>query len=84
MTAGILPKYGGVGDHRCFISGFSSASILRISMPMIVQASARKLNCDLSRIREGYYKVLNQLCNQHRIFSKLVQLKKNYNDLTVA
>jgi len=28
--------------------------------------------------------MLNQLCNRHRIFSKLVRLKKNYDNLTVA
>ena len=53
-------------------------------MPKIVQASAIKLNCDTERMRDGYSKVLNQLCNRHRIFSKLVKLKKNYDNRTVA
>ena len=68
----------------CFILDFSLESILGTSMPKIVQASAIKLNCDTERMRDGYSKVLNQLCNRHRIFSKLVKLKKNCDNLTVA
>ena len=76
MTAGMLPKYEGLGNQWCSILDFSSESILGTSMPKIVRASARKLNCATERIRYGYSKVLNQLCDQHRIFSKLVKLEK--------
>ena len=76
LSACILPKFAGVGDHRCFILDFSSPSVLGTDFPNIVRPMARKLHCDSERIRDNYNAVLTELCDQHRIFHRLNQLAK--------
>jgi hypothetical protein len=45
INAFILPHYGGVGDHRCFILDLSPESLIGTSFLNIVRCAARKLHC---------------------------------------
>ena len=72
----ILPRYVGIGDHRCFILDFTSASLLGDVFPKIVTAKGRKLHCQSERLIRNYNKVLNQLCDRHQIFKKLLDIRK--------
>ena len=45
LNAGLLSKYGGVGDHRAFVLDFTTASILGTSFPRVLPRQGRKLNC---------------------------------------
>ena len=84
VNAGILAKYVGVGDHRCFIMDFCSVSVLGSVFPRIVPPAARKLHCDSERIRRNYCAVLNQLCDRHQMFKKLNELNRLSDVLPVA
>jgi len=75
LYAGLLPKYGGVGDHRAFILDFTTASVLGTSFPRVLPHQGRKLNCYCERIRDNYNKVLDQLADRHEMYRKM-------NDLT--
>ena len=77
LNACILPKYGGVGDHRCFFLDFTSDSIIGTVFPKIAKPSSRKLHCESYRIVRNYNKVLNQLADRHQLFRKLNTLRKN-------
>ena len=83
-NACILQKYGGVGDHRCFILDFTSASVLGDSFPNVVPPSARNLHCDSVRIRSNYCEVLNQLCDRHQMFAKLNSISRVVDDISAA
>ena len=83
VSAGIMGKYAGVGDHRCFVLDFTSESILGTVFPNVVRAPARKLHCDSVRIRENYAKSLNQLLDRHRMFKKLNKLHKLQDELSL-
>ena len=74
INATILQKYGGVGDHHCFIVDFTSESVLGGVFPRIVAPSKRKLHCDCKRIQNNYNLVLNDLTNRHQPFKKLNDL----------
>ena len=74
LAASILPKYGGVGDHRCFFLDFTSDSIIGTFFPKIAKPSSRKLHCESSRLVRNYNKVLNQLADRHQLFRKLNML----------
>ena len=50
INACILPKYGGVGDHRVFIMDFCATSVIGESFPNIVTPSSRKLHCNSMRL----------------------------------
>jgi hypothetical protein len=41
VNAYILPHKGGIGDHRCFITDFSSSSLLGTKFQNIVRCAAR-------------------------------------------
>jgi hypothetical protein len=41
----LLPHFGGVGDHRCFIIDFSSESVIGTDFANIVRCAARELHC---------------------------------------
>ena len=84
VNAGLLPKRGGVGNHRCFILDFTSASVFGTVNPRVAPASGRKLHCDCKRIRTSYNDVLGQLADQHRMFKKIDDLTKLSKDMTVS
>ncbi len=70
-SAGLLNKYGRVGDHQCFLLDFTLHSVLGGSNPRIVPAYARKLHCDCKRIRDNYNKLLGELADRHQLFKKI-------------
>ena len=74
IHAGLLPKYGGVGDHRCFILDFTSQSVLGKVLPRVLPPHARKLNCFCKRIRDNYNSLLDQLCDRHAMYKKMNEL----------
>lgn len=82
LSACVLPKYAGVGDHRLFILDFSSASLIGTVFPKIVRAPARKLHCHSDRIRTNYVNLLNQLTDRHRMFHKLNKLALAQDELS--
>ena len=46
----LLPKYGDIGDHRCFLLNFCSASVTRDAHPRVIPGTPMKLNCNCARI----------------------------------
>ena len=83
-NAFILQKYGGVGDHRCFILDFCTVSMLGSAFPRVVPPAARKLHCNVERIRENYCKVLNELTDRHQMFRKLNEINRIADSLSEA
>jgi len=71
LNVGLLPKFGGVGDHRCFILDFKSASVMGQKLPRVLPPKGRKLNCHCERIRNSYNKALDQLAERHQMYRKL-------------
>jgi hypothetical protein len=69
VNAFILPQYGGVGDHRCFIIDLTSESLIGTSFPNIVRCSARKLHCFSSRMVNLYCAELTSVCDRHNMFN---------------
>ncbi len=57
----ILPHYGGVGNHRCFIVDLSSASLIGMAFPNILWCAARKLHCTTSQIATVYSNKLTRI-----------------------
>ena len=76
LHAALLPKYGGIGDHRCFILDFVSKSVMGNIFPRVLPPSARKLHCDSERIRDNYNAVLNKLMDRHQMFKKMNELTR--------
>ena len=60
-------RYGGVGDHCCFILDFTSESVLGSIFPRVVAPSKRKLHYNYERIQNNYNSVLNELTNIHQL-----------------
>ena len=40
MNAGLLGKYGGVGDHRCFVLDFATTSVVGSNFPRVLPAAS--------------------------------------------
>jgi hypothetical protein len=70
----ILPQYGGVGDHRCFIIDLTSESMIGTSFPNIVWCAARKLHCTSSRMINLYNAKLTSVCGRHYMFHRMDQI----------
>jgi hypothetical protein len=64
----LLPHFGGVGDHRCFIINFSSESVIGTDFANIVQCAARKLHCTSKRMIKLYIAELTSKCDEHNMF----------------
>ena len=71
---GLLPKFGGVSDYRCFVLDFKSASVMGKKFPRVLPQKGRKLNCHCKRIRNSYTTVLDQLAERHQMYRKLNNL----------
>ncbi len=72
-SATIFQKNGGVGDHCCFVLDFHSMSMIRYVFPRVVPAAGCKLT-EEEHHREAYRKCLNQLCDRHQMFCKLLDI----------
>ncbi len=81
VNAFILPQYGGVSNHRCFIINLTSESLIGTSFPNIVHCSARKLHCSSSRMVSLYCAKLMSVCNRHNIFNRMDLLIRHTNFL---
>jgi hypothetical protein len=68
VNAFILPHYGGIGDHRCFIMDISLDSMIGTSFQNIVRCAAQKLHCSSTRMIKVYNAELTRLCNKHNMF----------------
>ncbi len=77
MNAYILPHKGGVGNHRCFILGFTSSSIIGLKLPNIVCCSARRLHCKSTRLVQNYNSELDMLCNRHKMYQRIYFIYSN-------
>ena len=75
-NAALLPKYGGIRDHRCFILDIRLASVIGDVHPRVIPGTPRKLNCNCTRMRTSYNKTLNELANRHRTIRRIDQLTK--------
>ena len=72
VEATVLEWYAGVGGHITIMVDFKSAMITGEWFPVIVAPSARLLNSNSDRIRRQYDKVLEDLCERHRMFETLL------------
>ena len=82
--ATILPKFCGARDHRVFILDFDSASLIGDVFPNVQMPAARNLTCDNDRYRNNYIKVLEQLADRHRMYTKMDHILHVMDDLTEA
>jgi hypothetical protein len=71
VNAFILPQYGGVGNHHCFIIDLTSESSIGTSLPNIVRCAARKLHCASSWMINLYNAELTSVCNRHNMFHRM-------------
>ncbi len=71
MNAFILPQYGGIGDHWCFIIDLTLESVIGTSFPNIVRCVARKLHCTSSRMINLYNAKLTSVCDRHNMFHRM-------------
>jgi hypothetical protein len=71
VNAYILPHRGGIGDHRCFIHGFTSSSVIGSKFLNTVRCSTRKLHCKLTRLVNTYNSELNSLCDRHKMYQRI-------------
>ncbi len=67
----ILPHYGGVGDHRCFILNLSSESLIETLFPNIVRCAARKLHCSSKQMISAYNAELTKTCDDRNMFQRM-------------
>jgi hypothetical protein len=67
----ILPHYGGVGNHRCFILDLSSESLIGALFPNIVQCTAKKLHCSSKQMISAYNAKLTKTCDDHNMFQRM-------------
>ena len=81
ISATIFQKHGGVGDHRCFVLDFHSESVVGDVFPRVVPAAGRKLTEQESH-RAAYRKCLNQLCDRHQMFRKLLDIRRDSDQLS--
>jgi hypothetical protein len=70
----ILPHYGGVSDHKCFIIDLFSPLVIGTLFPNIVQCAARKLHCKGSQMVSVYNKELTRLCEEHNMFHHMDEI----------
>jgi len=80
-SATIFQKNRGVGDHRCFVLDFQSTSVIGDVFPRVVPAAGRKLT-ENERHRDAYRKCLNQLCDRHQMFRKLLDIWRDSDSLS--
>ena len=67
----ILPHYGGIGNHRCFILDLSSESLIGTLFLNIVRCAARKLHCSSKRMISAYNAELTKTCDDHNMFQRM-------------
>ncbi len=67
----ILPHYGGIEDHCCFIIDISLDSMIGTSFPNIVRCATRKLHCSSTRMIKVYNMELTRLWNEHNLFHRM-------------
>jgi hypothetical protein len=67
----ILSHKGGIGDHRCFILDFSSASVIGTRFQNIVRCAARQLHCKSSRLVQAYNRKLDMICSRHKMYERI-------------
>ena len=84
ISACLLARYGGIGDHRSFILDFTSASLIGENFPNIMPARLRKLHCESKRLVNNYTKALDQLCDRHNMYQQITSLYKHAECLSNA
>ena len=75
MTAILLEQYilyAGVGNHIIFMLEFKSAIITGDKLPKNATPATRCLISNSDRIRKLYNKVLEELCDRHIMFEKIL------------
>jgi len=68
VNAYILPHKGGIGDHRCFILDFGSASVIGTRLQNIVRCAARRLHCKSLQLVQAYNHELDMTCSRHKMY----------------
>ena len=75
MHASILSWFAEIGDHRYFILDFTLTLLIWDVSPNVATPKGRKLHCGAAQLIMTYKKVLNQLCNCHQLFKKLLNIR---------
>ncbi len=80
----LLPQWGVVGEHCCFILNFESASVLGGAFPHVLPENTQNMNCYIEWIRYNYNQVLLKLSECHKMFDKLANLTNLYVHISMA
>jgi hypothetical protein len=78
------PHWYGVGDHRVFVVEVSAESLFGGKLPTVGLHTSRTLNCQISRSRRNYNRVLKALADRHNMYGKLLKLKSLDDTTSVA
>ena len=87
VTAAYLSQHhakGVVGDHRLHVFDFSTKSITGLDSPTDTRAEGRNLQCSHHYARTNYIRVLMQLTQRHKMFSKALFLRRQRMTMTAA
>jgi hypothetical protein len=74
VTATVLKRYVGLGDHRVLIVDLKLSSITGDRHPRVVSLKARMMNSGNERHRDMHNKTLEELCDRHRMHGKLLHI----------
>eukprot|EP00804_Cyclotella_cryptica_P030170 CCRYP_020894-RA/>CCRYP_020894-RA protein AED:0.12 eAED:0.12 QI:0/-1/0/1/-1/0/1/0/103 len=67
-----MPPGFGVGDHQMFVVDVCTQLIVGASPPKVVRIAARRLNTTVPHVSERYMAKLEQLTEEHRLNSGLI------------
>ena len=87
VTAAYLSRHhakGVVGDHRLHVFDFSTKSITGLDSPTDTRTEGRNLQCSHHYAKTNYVRVLMQLTQRHKMFSKALRLRRQRMVMTAA
>ena len=82
MHTSTLARFTEIGEQCCFILDVIVCLLTWDVFPNMVTAKSRKLYCGSYPLVIDCKKVLNQLCNRHMIFKKLLDIQESLPLLT--
>ena len=71
IGACVMPASYGIGDHRLFVLGFLTLSLIGHDPPKIVRAAARRLNTNIPSAELYYINRLEELIMKHNIVERV-------------
>ena len=84
MHASMLSQFAWTGDHHCFILDFTSVLLIRDVFPNIVTSNKRKIKCGSDSPVRNYTTALDQLCDHHQMFKKVLDVRESSPLLTTS